>query len=582
MEYTEHLFTDEQKLLDGLRTINAAAGGLEKRLHSLQHTLNSIFNGFTLAQYLIDAMEASGKLDKELLVMRLALGKLRVAIGDAFAPIGQVVIPVVNDAIFAAIRFVRSAGKIIHALFGVGDSASDAADAEKDYAASISSASKAAQRSLASFDKLNRLQQQSGSGSSSSSSNFPSREDNYSMNLEEYMIFNTIANMLKPLQEIDFTPLINALKDLRTAMRPINKQLFDGLRWAWDEIFVPIIEWGAEIFLPKAVDSLTVAMQALNRVIEACKPALTYLWEKFFLPLGQWAGQYLLDQLEQFQNKLNAMADWTEEFPPTAQQVLEWLDDLSGGLLSGAGIMDSFRTATNSSQDAVNDFNKSLWESVNSLQTTVGIAGSFMGDMMGSSKIWKDFSSFAADASKQVKNSWGSIGEWFGQRVFNPLEQGFHILGNGILSAISGVTNGAATGLNALIKACNGLNFSIPGWVPDIGGSNFRVSMPLLDIPDIPLLAQGAVLPANKPFLAMVGDQRHGTNIEAPLATIQDAVRVELQDMIDSNLAGQEAITGVLRQILEAVLGISITEENIAQAADRYHSKMAVVRGNLL
>ena len=40
----------------------------------------------------------------------------------------------------------------------------------------------------------------------------------------------------------------------------------------------------------------------------------------------------------------------------------------------------------------------------------------------------------------------------------------------------------------------------------------------------IPKLAQGAVLPANKPFLAMVGDQKHGTNVEAPLATIQEAL----------------------------------------------------------
>ena len=43
----------------------------------------------------------------------------------------------------------------------------------------------------------------------------------------------------------------------------------------------------------------------------------------------------------------------------------------------------------------------------------------------------------------------------------------------------------------------------------------------------------------------------------------------------------QEAITGVLRQILEAVLGISISDSQIAFAADRYQSKMAVVHGNL-
>lgn len=42
--------------------------------------------------------------------------------------------------------------------------------------------------------------------------------------------------------------------------------------------------------------------------------------------------------------------------------------------------------------------------------------------------------------------------------------------------------------------------------------------------PEVPALARGAVLPANKPFLAMVGDQKNGTNVEAPLETIKQAL----------------------------------------------------------
>ena len=37
-------------------------------------------------------------------------------------------------------------------------------------------------------------------------------------------------------------------------------------------------------------------------------------------------------------------------------------------------------------------------------------------------------------------------------------------------------------------------------------------------------MAQGAVIPANSPFLAMLGDQKQGTNVEAPLETIKQAV----------------------------------------------------------
>ena len=45
--------------------------------------------------------------------------------------------------------------------------------------------------------------------------------------------------------------------------------------------------------------------------------------------------------------------------------------------------------------------------------------------------------------------------------------------------------------------------------------------------PKIPYLAQGAVIPPNREFLAVLGDQKHGTNLEAPEALIRKIVREE-------------------------------------------------------
>jgi len=53
-------------------------------------------------------------------------------------------------------------------------------------------------------------------------------------------------------------------------------------------------------------------------------------------------------------------------------------------------------------------------------------------------------------------------------------------------------------------------------------------SFQLLTIPKIPMLAQGAVIPPNREFLAVLGDQKSGTNIEAPLDTIVQAVMIAL------------------------------------------------------
>ena len=104
-------------------------------------------------------------------------------------------------------------------------------------------------------------------------------------------------------------------------------------------------------------------------------------------------------------------------------------------------------------------------------------------------------------------------------------------------------------------------------------------SIQLFTIPQIPMLAKGAVIPPNAPFMAMLGDQKHGTNIEAPLSTIQEAVAAVMQDYAAANLAGHEATVAVLREILEAVLGIEIGDKVIADAVQRYNSRMAVVKG---
>lgn len=52
----------------------------------------------------------------------------------------------------------------------------------------------------------------------------------------------------------------------------------------------------------------------------------------------------------------------------------------------------------------------------------------------------------------------------------------------------------------------------------------------------IPYLARGAVIPPNKPFLGVLGDQTSGTNVETPLSTIEQAVANVLSRMQIKNV----------------------------------------------
>ena len=95
---------------------------------------------------------------------------------------------------------------------------------------------------------------------------------------------------------------------------------------------------------------------------------------------------------------------------------------------------------------------------------------------------------------------------------------------NTIIGGINGMIAGIEGGLNAVIGALNTLHWEIPSWVPGLGGKGFGFDIPYASFGRIPELANGAVIQPNHPFLAMLGDQTSGTNIEAPLATIKDAL----------------------------------------------------------
>lgn len=102
------------------------------------------------------------------------------------------------------------------------------------------------------------------------------------------------------------------------------------------------------------------------------------------------------------------------------------------------------------------------------------------------------------------------------------------ILWNGIKRIINNIIGGIESFVNAIIDGINSLLslLDVVDDLPDavkeyVGLDDFTV--PQLNHIEIPRLAQGAVIPPNKEFMAILGDQKYGTNIEAPLDTIKDA-----------------------------------------------------------
>ncbi len=192
----------------------------------------------------------------------------------------------------------------------------------------------------------------------------------------------------------------------------------------------------------------------------------------------------------------------------------------------------------------------------------------------GTKGIFSDAGSFF---EKTFSNAWGRVKAVFSDdgQVYSSLQEGilasFKKSANGLIDGINRVVARPFTGLNQVLSNIQKVKI---GTLQPFASLSWRA-----EVPKIPYLAKGAVLPANKPFLAVVGDLRHGTNVEAPLSTIQAAVAAVMQEHTDANMPGHSATVQVLRQILEGVLGIRISDETIACAYDRYQHQLGIVNG---
>lgn len=124
---------------------------------------------------------------------------------------------------------------------------------------------------------------------------------------------------------------------------------------------------------------------------------------------------------------------------------------------------------------------------------------------------------------------------------------------NTIIGGINGMVSAVESAVNFIIDAINSLSWEIPDWVPLVGGETFGFDIPRVSFWKIPELAEGAVIPPNNPFLAVLGDQSSGTNIEAPLDTIKQALQEAMvvgggQPQVINVYIGQEKIETMVAQ----------------------------------
>lgn len=156
--------------------------------------------------------------------------------------------------------------------------------------------------------------------------------------------------------------------------------------------------------------------------------------------------------------------------------------------------------------------------------------------------LWEKVASGASSAWEGIKNAFKSVPEWFQSKFRDAWQKVKDVFSTGgrIWSGIKeGIENTFRAVVNAIIRGMNTI-IAVPfnkinSMLNTIRNASFLGISPFknmwgvnpLPVPQIPMLARGAVIPANRQFLAVLGDQRNGNNLEAPESLLRQIVREE-------------------------------------------------------
>jgi phage-related protein len=287
-------------------------------------------------------------------------------------------------------------------------------------------------------------------------------------------------------------------------------RLIDGLNWLWNNVLIPLIQWLIENVIPvlapivawigdtllSIVASVTGMADSVLKQLDGIIQFLTGVFT------GDWAKALsgILLYVEGFKQNINIIFNFIKN------QILDPLSKWLDGVFKVDWVKDF---------GVIGDYMNAWLANIQNIVAAVKQAFSGIVDFVNGvlSGDWQQ-------AWDGIKNIFG--GAWNGMLAIikSPI--------NGIIGLMNGLLRAAQIMQNGVANALNKMNISVPSWVTSLTGvSSIGFHISKWSAPHIPYLAQGAVIPPNKEFMAVLGDQKSGNNIEAPESLIRKIVREE-------------------------------------------------------
>ncbi len=310
------------------------------------------------------------------------------------------------------------------------------------------------------------------------------------------------------------------------------------------EVFSVVGEWFKIIF--------SFAWEQIKSAWSDVKNWFSLLWtgiKEVFSVVADW-----------FKNKFSNAWD---NIKKAWSNVTAWFSDIWDSIkivfsIVGEWFKSKFKTAWNnitSIFSGIGEWFSNRWKDISSAFSDVGewfgnkfqnawnnITGIFNGIGQWFSNRWNDitvifsgvgdwFSEKFQSAYNNITEIFSGIGEWF-SGIWSNISDGAKASVNWIIDIINGLVYSAESAVNFIIDCINSLSFDIPAFVPGIGGTHVGFDIPWVNIPDIPHLANGTVVPANYgEFLAVLGDNKKEREFVAPESALKNALAEAMAQM---------------------------------------------------
>lgn len=494
-------FDEVGKKVDKLKTRMTRLIGTVAIFSLIRNSLTNLRNGYISLLKQNDSFSSS-------------LNQIKANLMTAFAPIYNACLPAINSLMNALAKVTGTLAVFVSGLFGT--SLKDAKKQAEGLSKSLDDTAKSGEKasgSLASFDNLEVISDSgsSASGGVNSGSNINyDGEIVYSQKLLD--ILNKISKWVTDNSEIvigfigGVTGALIALKLL--GLDPIQS-LGIGIALAGAIILIQGIinfikdpsweNFGTILTgLSLILAGVAIAMLAVN----AANPVA---WIMLAIAAVVALGAVIIKNWDSIKEVFSKIWSWISE------KVIEPVK--TGFASAGEYLKEKW--------NKVKEFFSGLWEGMKD-----GAKNAWEG-------IKKVFSTVATFFKNIFTNAWEGV-----KRVFSVGGKIFDGIKDGILNGFKAIANSIIGGINKVVSIpFNGINFALKK-IRDIeflGISPFKNLIKTINVPQIPKLATGAVIPPRSEFMAILGDQRRGVNIETPLDTMVEAFNKALDDRKSGN-----------------------------------------------